>query len=155
MQGFGENVWQFIPCLCSFFSFFFLVEISSHTLIPLYRPGSVHSGSASWDDCEQVFPDDLRVSLFPDSFPHYTWTSSRVSPLRLCWVKGVFMFMCNLPPALLADWLWSFTRHCDNMRVEWTPNKESAHKVDSGEGNSPTAPARIRTHNLSITSPAL
>ena len=30
-----------------FFSFFFLVEISSHTLIPLLRPGSVHSGSVS------------------------------------------------------------------------------------------------------------
>ena len=27
--------------------FFFKVEISSHTLIPLFRPGSVHSGSAS------------------------------------------------------------------------------------------------------------
>ena len=31
---------------CAFF-FFFKVEISSRTLIPLYRPGSVHSGSAS------------------------------------------------------------------------------------------------------------
>ena len=30
---------------CAFF--FFLVEISSHTLIPLLRPGSVHSGSGS------------------------------------------------------------------------------------------------------------
>ena len=30
---------------CAFF--FFKVEISSHTLIPLLRPGSVHSGSAS------------------------------------------------------------------------------------------------------------
>ena len=32
--------------LCSFF-FFFLVEISWHTLIPLFRPGSVQSSSAS------------------------------------------------------------------------------------------------------------
>ena len=31
---------------CTFF-FFFEVEISSHTLIPLFMPGSVHSGSAS------------------------------------------------------------------------------------------------------------
>ena len=28
-------------------SFFLKVEISSHTLIPLFTPGSVHSGSAS------------------------------------------------------------------------------------------------------------
>ena len=39
-------------------------------LIPLFRPGSVHSGSASWGDCVRVFPDELRVSSFPDRFPH-------------------------------------------------------------------------------------
>ena len=33
--------------------------------------------------------------------------------------------------------------------------QESAHKVNSGEENSPTAPAGIRTCNLSIKSPAL
>ena len=33
--------------------------------------------------------------------------------------------------------------------------RESAHKVDSGEENSPAAPARIRTRNLSIASLAL
>ena len=32
--------------------------------------------------------------------------------------------------------------------------EESAHKVDSGEENSPAAPAGIRTRNLLITSPA-
>ena len=31
--------------------FFFLVEISSRTLNALFRPGSVNSGSSSWDDC--------------------------------------------------------------------------------------------------------
>ena len=46
-QGLGENVWQFIPCLCFSFLFFFKVEISSHTLIQLFRPGSVLSGSVS------------------------------------------------------------------------------------------------------------
>ena len=40
--GFWENVWQFIPRLC-FFSFFHKVEINLCTLIPLFRPGSVHS----------------------------------------------------------------------------------------------------------------
>ena len=33
--------------------------------------------------------------------------------------------------------------------------KESAHKVNSGEEDSPTVPARNRTRNLSITSPVL
>ena len=69
MWGFLENVWQFIFYL-HFFSFFFKVEIRMCTLIPLFRPESVHSGSASWDDCGRVFSDDLRVSLFPERFPH-------------------------------------------------------------------------------------
>ena len=75
--GFWENIWPFIPCL-HFFSFFFFfeVEISSCTLIPLFMPGSVHSGSVSWDDCGRMFPDKFRVSSFPDRFPHYAWTAS-------------------------------------------------------------------------------
>ena len=45
VPGFGENARHFIPrlrffcCCCCFFN--------SRTLIPLFRPGSVHSGSAS------------------------------------------------------------------------------------------------------------
>ena len=38
--------------------------------------------------------------------------------------------------------------------MERTPNK-AAHKVKSGEENSPAAPAGIRTRNLSTTSPAV
>ena len=38
--------------------------------------------------------------------------------------------------------------------MERTPNK-SAHKVNTGEENSPAAAAGIRTRNLSITSPVL
>ena len=39
-------------------------------------PGSVHSGSASRDDCGRMFPDKLRVSSFPYRFPHYAWTAA-------------------------------------------------------------------------------
>ena len=53
---FLENVRQFIPCL--WFFFFFEVEIRSHTLILLFRPGSVHSGSASRNKCGWEFPDE-------------------------------------------------------------------------------------------------
>ena len=49
--------------------------------------------------------------------------SGIVSPLRLRWVKGVRVFRCNLPPALLAEWPGSFTCHCGNMGVKRTPNK--------------------------------
>ena len=45
----------------------FEVEISLRTLIPLFTPELVHSGSASCDDCDQVFPEKLRVSSFPDT----------------------------------------------------------------------------------------
>ena len=52
------------------------VEISLHTLIPLFRLGTVHSGSASWDDCDRVFPGELHASSFPDRFPHCVWTAA-------------------------------------------------------------------------------
>ena len=56
--------------------FFFKVEISLCTLIPLLRPGSVHSGSASWDNCGRIVPDKLHVNSFPDRFPHHAWTTA-------------------------------------------------------------------------------
>ena len=67
---------SFPACTFSFFFFFFKVEISSHTLILLLRPGSVHSGSASLDDRDRVFLDELRVNSFADRFPHYAWTAA-------------------------------------------------------------------------------
>ena len=54
-------------------AFFFWLEISPHKLIPLFRPGSVHSGSASWDDSNRAFPDQLLASSFPYGFPHSAW----------------------------------------------------------------------------------
>ena len=101
MQGFGENGRQFIPRLC-FSKILNQVEISLRTLIPLFMPGLVHSGSASLDDCKRMFPDELRVSSFSDGFLHYAWTVV-VSPQQLRWVKGVCVLRCNLPTALLAE----------------------------------------------------
>ena len=57
-------------------AFFYFMEISSRTLIPLFRQGSVHSGSANRDDRDRLFPDELRVNSFPDKFPHYAWTAA-------------------------------------------------------------------------------
>ena len=42
---FGRMLDPSFPACAAFF--FFKVKISSRTLIPLFRPGSVHSGSAS------------------------------------------------------------------------------------------------------------
>ena len=73
---------------CAFFLLFFKVEISSCTLIPLFRPGSVHNGSASSDDCDRMFPEELRVSSFPDRFPHtalwHSWWPSDVAKHCVC-----------------------------------------------------------------------
>ena len=42
---FGEMSYNSVPAYAFFF--FFKVEISLRTLIPLFRPGSVYSGSVS------------------------------------------------------------------------------------------------------------
>ena len=54
---------------CAFYLIIFQVEINSRTPIPLFRTGSVHSGSASQDDCGLVLPDELRVSSIPCQVP--------------------------------------------------------------------------------------
>ena len=61
--GGGNEAQQSIPCLHFFFSLF--LEISLHAPVPLFRLGSVHSGSASWNNCGQVFPNELHVGSFP------------------------------------------------------------------------------------------
>ena len=88
--------WCFVKIMwwwCGFFLlshtfFFFKVDICLHVPIPPFRPGSVHSGSATWDDCWKAFPDELCAS----SFPRYVSTlhfDSIFSPLWLDWAKGV------------------------------------------------------------------
>ena len=151
VRKFWETVRYFIPRLRSFFSF--EAEISSRTLSPLFRPGSVHSGSASRDDCDRVFLDELRVSSLPDRFPHYIPGQQHSQPTPTSLGQGVRVFKCNLPPALLADRTGSVTCYCGNTGVERTPNN-SQHTKLTGKENSPAGPAGIRTRDLSITSPA-
>ena len=43
-------------------------------LIPLFIPGSVHSGSASRHVCGRMFPNKLRGNWFSNRFPSYAWT---------------------------------------------------------------------------------
>ena len=99
---------------CTFF--FFEVEISSCTLIPLFMPGS-------------VVPWQVVCDLLSEKVPTLCLDSGIVSPLWLHWVKCVFVFSCNLPPALFAEWPGSFTCHCGKMGVEWTLNKSQHTKL--------------------------
>ena len=128
LRGFGENVWPFSPRL----RFLLLLLLLFFRWRLSRAPGSVHSGSATWDDCDWVFLEELRVSSFLDRFPHYTCTAA-VSPLRLRWVKGVCVFRCNPPSALLAEWPGSFTCHCGNTGVERTPSKSQHTKLTLGK----------------------
>ena len=127
VRKFWETVRYFIPRLRSFFSF--EAEISSRTLSPLFRPGSVHSGSASRDDCDRVFLDELRVSSLPDRFPHYIPGQQHSQPTPTSLGQGVRVFKCNLPPALLADRTGSVTCYCGNTGVERTPNNSQHTKL--------------------------
>ena len=53
------------------------MEINSRTLILLFRPGSVHSGSTSLEYYGRVFPDQLHVSSFLDRLRHCAWTAAQ------------------------------------------------------------------------------
>ena len=110
--------------------FFFYVEISSRTLIPLFRPGSVHSGSAR---CLRLLwpngPWRVACQLVSPQIPTLCLDSDIVNPLRFCWVKGICVFRCNLPAVLYAEWPGSFTCHWGNTRVERTPNKSQHTKL--------------------------
>ena len=122
LQGFWDNVRPLLPCL-RFFLFLFKVEISSRTLIPLYTPGSVHSGPTSWDNMWPCAPWRVACELVSWEVTSLGPDSGKVSPLRLRWVKGVCVFRCNLPLELLAECPGSFKCQCGNTLVKRTPNK--------------------------------
>ena len=81
-----------LPSLRFSFLFFFFFFFSSSFkwrfarahYFHSFMPESVHSGSASWDDCGRMFPDKSRVSSFLNMFPYYARTaSSQPTPTSL------------------------------------------------------------------------
>ena len=52
-----------------------------------------------------------------------------VSLFRLRWVKGVFLFSCSLPPALLAQWQGSFTCYCGTRECDGYRNDSQHRKL--------------------------
>ena len=83
------------------------VEIRLRTPIALFRPGSVHSSSASWDDCGRMFPDELRVISFLDRFPHSGPLQYLVKAPYLCKIlKGNICQKQNIRERWTKDGIW-------------------------------------------------
>ena len=118
---------------CSFFflSFFFNVKISSRTLITLFRPGSVHSGSASWDDCDWVFADELRVNSFPDRFPHYACTAAQSAHFGFVGSRVDTCLGVTCHQHFWQEWPGSFTCHCGKL-VTWCFESSQPQTITSG-----------------------
>ena len=114
------------------------------------RPGSVHSGSASWDDCGRVFNDELIVSSSSTVIGSHTMPGQYSQPTPTSFESRVYTRLtvtCGLH--LSAEWPGSFTCHCGN--TGW-----NGHRIGViTKENSPAAPAETRTRNLPIASPAL
>ena len=121
LTEFLENVRPFIPLL-HFFSFFFNVEIISHTRRALL----CQDQSAVAQRAERTVAECSLTSCAWARFRvgSHTMRGQRIiSPLRPRWVKGVCVFRCSLPNALLAEWPRSLSCHCSNTGMERTPNK--------------------------------
>ena len=69
-----------------------------------------------------IYTISYSVTCSPDICIHW---------LRLGWVKpGVYVFRCNLPPALLVMWPGSFSSNCGNTGKERKPNKSQHRKLN-------------------------
>ena len=79
-------------------------------------------------------PWRVACELYPYQIPTLC-LNSIVIPLRFHCVKGVSVFRCYLPPALLAEWPGSCTNHKGNTGVERTLNK-SQHRELTQDRNS-------------------
>ena len=93
--------------LTSFIAFFVLFCFFKYT--PKLCTYSAGMAGATWN-CS-------RLGAF---CVHHT-TMHHVTSCKATYRKGVCMFSCNLPPALLVVWPGSFTCYCVNTRVERIP----------------------------------
>ena len=96
----------------------------------------------------------LTNCMFLDRFPHYAWTAAQSAHSDFV---GSRVYVCLGVTCNLHFWqndrgllhapvvTWGWNGHLIRVSTQ----------INSGEKNSPTAPVKIRTHNLLITSPAL
>ena len=110
-------LWEYsaIHSLPAIKNFLFEVEISSRTINSTFCARI----SPQWlSELRWLWPNvpwQVACELISGQFPTLCLDSSIVSPLWLCWVKGVCVCRCNLPPALLAHWPGSVSCRCGNM----------------------------------------
>ena len=85
-------------------------------------------------------PAKLVLFLCRDQLLHMIYKSKfTLSGCSVC------VFSCNLPPALLAEWL-SFTQYCGGTGVEQILKQKSGQKANSGEENSSATSTGDQTH---------
>ena len=102
------------------------MEINSHTLIPLFTPGTVHSGSASRDDCARMFPDKLRVRLFLERFPH-----CRCSCMSVKWTNDVPQQSNQTAGKVDRTKLWMWSSRTGTKILQRFHSKKSVCKRDT------------------------
>ena len=115
--------------------------------LPCTCQGSAHSGSVSWDDCGEAFPDELHVSLFPWWVPTLC-LDSIVIRLQL---PGSRVYACLAVTCHLHFWLNDWVSYfVQEHRGERDIENMSQHKEfkEESEDNSPAASARDQAHDL-------
>ena len=89
--------------------------------------------SPQWlSDLRRLWPSvpwQVRVSLFLDRFHHYAQTAAQSAHSNFMGSRVYVCFGCNLPLALLAEWLGSFMCHCGNTGVARTSNMSQHTKL--------------------------
>ena len=106
-----------------------------------FMPALVHSGSVSWDNCGQMFPDKLHVSLFPDKFPYYAWTAALSAHSDLV---GSVVYACLGVTCHLHFWQndQGLLRATVVTGLEWTPNKSQHTKLTLAPFPTPPPPTK-------------
>ena len=121
----GDFGWRlddsFPPALFVFF-FFFKVEISSCTLIPLFRPGPFHSGSASWDDCGRVYLHLYHEAMTLHTYIHFyaMATAAAVFAIRETYIEQLCEFIVAYSSAFWGN--KRFARQFKSIKLmSWMP----------------------------------
>ena len=139
-EDFGEIVRQFIPRLRLKKRRRKKVEISWRTLIPPFRPGSVHmTQQAETTVTECSLPDESRVSSFPDRLPNSAWTLAKSAAygyihLSLCTHISTDAFLkfasYNVPQFLMSEMLFP-TCLLDRWNVEFLWQRKKKKKKEN------------------------
>ena len=119
--------------VASHIAFWILTEVVT-TLFGCYMAGTM------WNCCHLG-----ASSVYNHTSMHQFTMSLYLKPHT----QDACVFSCNLPPALLAEWLGSFPCYCGNTGVEWILKQVS---TESWRWRGPATFCRDQTWDPSITS---